>query len=206
GEYRLDRDQILSFFEVDAVKTKFYQYLNEEDAADLEQKRIEYYNHVMAVDFHNERLVQLLLSDLPSMKARLAEAHRLRDTELIKQVRIDLANLRLDVSERKTSRNQRERQRCECAPALAQNIGALKSAHFFAQQRDSDEPNANSSRPIDTLIPRDEDPTRNQSNIEDESTAVVSNLLTGVKAGIRKRRARRIPDHEIARLLKGDEY
>eukprot|EP01134_Creolimax_fragrantissima_P002605 CFRG2605T1 len=202
GDYNIDCDQILQFFEVDAAQIHFANFLSYDEAIELEEKRIEYYNHVNAVDFHNELLAQLLLHDLPDMKQRLLNAYKTGDTEAEKLARISLAQCKLDVSERKSSRNRRERQRLECTTALSRLINDVKTAHYFQHKSwnlnglNSSETHRNMQVPI-----TDGGGKGDHESSAHDSIAVTSSVLTGAMAGLRKRRARYIPDHEIARLL-----
>ncbi|CAE7254584.1 unnamed protein product, partial [Symbiodinium pilosum] len=126
-EQRAKLDQVLQFFELEYEKFSGYF----EDPQRMESMRVEYYNCINAIEFQNEVLSQLV-EELLGLRSALRKGEALNMSR--KDLSIRLANLKLDISDRKTKRFFKEKERRQLVETLSPAIADAKTQRLLAEQ------------------------------------------------------------------------
>eukprot|EP00435_Cladocopium_sp_Y103_P020923 s3255_g5.t1 len=175
-EQRARVDQVLHFFDLEYEKYSGFF----EDRERIESLRIEYCNCVNAIEFQNEMLAQLV--DEVLQLRQLLRSGRVGDGDAVvnsrKELGIRLANLKLDISDRKTKRFFKEKDRKNLLETLSPAIAGAKMQRFLAEQAEQ------GSAPAATRM-------EERPSIDPEP-----------KSGGARRRYKHYSDAEIATLLR----
>mmetsp|Transcript_6428 Transcript_6428/g.11761 ORF Transcript_6428/g.11761 Transcript_6428/m.11761 type:complete len:228 (-) Transcript_6428:56-739(-) len=174
-EQRSKLDQVLQFFELEYEKFSGYF----EDPQRMEGLRVEYYNCINAIEFQNEVLAQLV-DELLSLRQALRRGE-VGDMSK-KDLGIRLATLKLDISDRKTKRFFKEKERRKLVETLSPAIAEAKTQRLLAEQAPSSE---------DVVAP-----------VTREMEAFASDCDKHPSVGARQRRYKHYSDAQLASLLR----
>ncbi|CAE7356691.1 unnamed protein product [Symbiodinium sp. CCMP2456] len=178
-EQRAKLDQVLQFFELEYEKFSGYF----DDPQRMESMRVEYYNCINAIEFQSEVLSQLV-EELLGLRGALRRGEALEMSR--KDLSIRLANLKLDISDRKTKRFFKEKERRQLLETLSPAIADAKTQRLLAEQAGS----AVESTPMDAA----------PQSAHMEATA--SDGGKHSSTGTRQRRYKHYSDKELASLLR----
>ncbi|CAE7640953.1 unnamed protein product [Symbiodinium sp. CCMP2592] len=160
---------------------KFSGYFD--DPQRMESMRVEYYNCINAIEFQSEVLSQLV-EELLGLRGALRRGEALEMSK--KDLSIRLANLKLDISDRKTKRFFKEKERRQLVETLSPAIAEAKTQRLLAEQAGS----AVESTPMDAA----------PQSAHMEATA--SDCGKHPSSGTRQRRYKHYSDKELASLLR----
>uniref|UniRef100_A0A7S3UMK2 Uncharacterized protein n=1 Tax=Oxyrrhis marina TaxID=2969 RepID=A0A7S3UMK2_OXYMA len=173
------KDQILAFLEYDFERHA--AYLKEDGEArqkDFEKLRVQYYNCINGIEFQNEQIavaVNELLECREALRKNepVTKEARVERRELLMRVE----HVKLDISDRKSKRYFKQKERREVASQIVPIISDLKMKRFL----DSEAAN---------------------SRVE-EMEPVPATLMAGPPTvGMRQRKGKAYSDEELAFLLK----
>mmetsp|Transcript_12456 Transcript_12456/g.36983 ORF Transcript_12456/g.36983 Transcript_12456/m.36983 type:complete len:247 (-) Transcript_12456:61-801(-) len=184
-ERRARVDQVLAFFEMEHDRYKGYV----QDADGLEALRVEYYNCVNAVEFQHELIAQLV-EELLDLRRRIREPGL--DPAARKEMCIRFANIRLDISDRKTKRFFKEKDRRAIHAKISPMIAEAKVQRLLEEQasasREAEETSAAGSRKADSSFT--------------ESEAWGTSMESHAGSNLSRRKKKYYSDDELAALLR----
>mmetsp|Transcript_118084 Transcript_118084/g.270901 ORF Transcript_118084/g.270901 Transcript_118084/m.270901 type:complete len:215 (-) Transcript_118084:3-647(-) len=173
------KDQILAFLEYDFERHAAYL----KEAGDLRQKefeklRVRYYNCINGIEFQNEQIGVAVNELLECREAlRLNEPTtkhaRLERRELLMRVE----HVKLDISDRKSKRYFKQKERREVASQIVPVISDLKMKRFLDSEAAS-------------------------SRVEEMEPVPATAMTVSSPVGMRQRKGKAYSDEELAFLLK----
>jgi len=188
-EQRTRVDQVLAFFELE--HDRFSPYV--QDVNRLEQLRIEYYNCVNATEFQDE-LISQLVEELLDLRRNVREPGM--DVAARKEICIQLANIRLDIGDRKTKRFFKEKDRKALLQTISPLITEAKVQRLLEEQ-------ANASREAEETSAH---ALTDASHMRTETQACTSGMEAHETNNVSRRRRKYYSDEELTALLQEKDH